>query len=124
MKKSASLALAAILALSGATAASAANRMANPSSKTTGASDTLNLSDTQQKSIWKDISHHASNQTAPTGFNAAVGTAIPSTVNTHPLPRQAARDVPAAKPYRYAMLQDKLLIVNPSDHKIADVVTK
>jgi hypothetical protein len=124
MKKSASLALAALLALSGATAASAANRMANPSNKTPGASDTLKLSNTQQKSIWKDISRQASNQTAPTGFNAAVGTAIPSTVSTHPLPRQAARDVPAAKPYRYAMLQDKVLIVNPSDHKIADVVTK
>jgi hypothetical protein len=29
---------------------------------------------------------------------------------------------PAVRPYRYAMTQDKLLIVNPSDHKIADVV--
>jgi len=89
MKKSASLALAALLALSGVTAASAANRMAmaSPSSKTP---DTLSLSDTQQKSIWKDISRHASNQTAPSGFNAAVGTAIPATVSTYPLPRQAA----------------------------------
>ena len=36
----------------------------------------------------------------------------------------AARDVPAAKPYRYAMLPDKVLIVNPADKKIADVVQK
>jgi hypothetical protein len=32
------------------------------------------------------------------------------------------RDVPAVKPYCYAMTQDKVLIVNPADHKIADVV--
>ncbi len=74
--------------------------------------------------IWKDISRHATNQTAPSGFNATVGEAIPSNVSTYPLPRQASRDVPAVKPYRYAMMQDKVLIVNPNDKKIADVVSK
>jgi Protein of unknown function (DUF1236) len=119
MKKSASLALAAALVLTGATAASARSHMSN---KTTGASDTLTLSDAQQQSIWNDVSKHAANQTAPADFNVAVGTEVPSAMNTYPLPRQAARDVPAVKPYRYAMTQDKVLIVNPSDHKIADVV--
>jgi hypothetical protein len=37
---------------------------------------------------------------------------------------QARRDVPEVKPYYHAMTEDKLLIVNPSDHKIADVVGK
>jgi hypothetical protein len=84
----------------------------------------LTLSGDQQKSIWNDVGARARNENAPSGFNAAVGTELPSSMSTHPMPRQAARDVPAAKPYRYAMTQDKLLIVNPSDHKIADVVTK
>jgi hypothetical protein len=119
MKKSASLALAAALVLTGATAATARSHMSN---KTTGASDTLTLTDEQQQSIWNDVSRHATNQTAPADFNAAVGTEVPSAINTYPLPRQAARDVPAVRPYRYAMTQDKVLIVNPSDHKIADVV--
>jgi hypothetical protein len=119
MKKSASLALAAALVLTGVTAASARSHMSN---KTTGASDTLTLTDAQQQSIWNDVSRHAANQTMPADFNAAVGTEVPSAINTYPLPRQAARDVPAVRPYRYAMTQDKVLIVNPSDHKIADVV--
>jgi hypothetical protein len=110
--------------MSGVSVASAASHMSNRSGNSAAASDRLELSSAQQKSIWKDISRHAANQSAPSGFSAAVGTAIPAGVNTYPLPRQAARDVPAAKPYRYAMLQDKLLIVNPSDKKIADVVTK
>ena len=124
MKRSASLVLAAALAVSGATAASAASHMSKMSSRTAAASDTLSLSGDQQKSIWKDISSHATNETAPSGFNAAVGTQVPKNLSTHPMPRQAARDVPAAKPYRYAMTQDKVVIVNPSDRKIADVVTK
>ena len=124
MKKSASVAVAAVLLLSGVSVASAASHMSNRSGSSAAASDKLDLSSAQQKSIWKDISRHAANQNAPSDFNPAVGTAIPDGVNTYPLPRRAARDVPAAKPYRYAMLQDKLLIVNPSDQKIADVVTK
>jgi len=119
MMKSASLALAGMLALSGVTAVSARSQMSN---KTPGASDTLTLSDEQQQSIWNDVSKHATNQNAPADFNAAAGTAVPSGMNTYPLPRQATRDVPAVKPYRYAMTQGKVLIVNPSDHKIADVV--
>ena len=121
MRKLASAAVAAALLLSGASIASAASHMSN---RAAAPSDTLNLSATQQKSIWKDISQHATSQSPPSGFNATVGEAIPSGVSTYPLPRQAARDVPAAKPYRYAMLQDKVLIVNPTDKKIADVVQK
>jgi hypothetical protein len=123
MMKSASVAVAALL-LSGVSAASAASHMSNRSTGSAMARDTLDLSATQQKDIWKDLSRHATNQTAPSGFNATVGEAIPSGVSTYPLPRQARRDVPAVKPYRYAMTQDKVLIVNPSDKKIADVVQK
>lgn len=124
MKNSASLVLAAVLALSGATAASAASHMSARSERTAGASDTLNLSGNQQASIWKDVSRHAANQTAPQDFNVQVGAAVPPSISTYPLPRRAARDVPAVRPYRYAMTQDRVLIVNPSDHKIADVVNK
>jgi hypothetical protein len=124
MKKSKSVAVAAVLLLSGVSVASAASHMSNRAGNSADASDKLDLSSAQQKSIWKDISRHAANQNAPSDFNPAVGTAIPDGVTTYPLPRRAARDVPAAKPYRYAMLQDKLLIVNPSDKMIADVVTK
>jgi len=124
MMKSASVAVAAALLLSGVSAASAASHMSKRSTGSATASDTLDLSATQQKDIWKDLSHHATSQTAPSGFSATVGEAIPSGVTTYPLPREAARDVPAVRPYRYAMMQDKVLIVNPNDKKIADVVQK
>lgn len=123
MKKPATLVVAALLAVSAVPAASMASQMSSRN-KTTGASDTLTLSDSQQKSIWNDVSRRASNESAPSGFNAAVGTVLPTDVSIHALPRRATRDVPEVKPYRYAMMQDKLLIVNPSDHKIADIVSK
>jgi len=119
---STALAVAAVL-LAGASAASAAgiqssNAMSHP------AKDTLTLSNAQQKTAWHDLYTKSLNQTAPSGFDAAVGAVVPNSVTTAPVPAKAASDVPALKPYRFAMLQKKLVIVNPSDHKIAEVITR
>ena len=43
---------------------------------------------------------------------------------TAPVTAKAASDVPALKPYKFAKEQKKLVIVNPSDQKIADVITR
>lgn len=63
------------------------------------------------------------NQTAPSGFNAIVGAVVPNSVTTAPVPSKAAGAVPSLKPYDFAILQKKLVIVNPSDNKIAEVIT-
>ncbi len=119
---SVALAAAAVL-LAGVSAASAAgiqssNTMSPP------AKDTLTLSKAQQKTAWHDLYTKALNQTAPLGFDTSVGAAVPNSVTTAPVPAKAASDVPALKPYNFAMLQKKLVIVNPSDHKIAEVITR
>jgi hypothetical protein len=64
------------------------------------------------------------NQRAPSGFNATVGAVVPNGVKIAPVTGKAASDVPALKPYNFAMLQHKLLIVNPSDKKIAEVIAR
>jgi hypothetical protein len=118
MKKQTSLALATAVLLSGITAASAAT-MANM----TKASDSLSLSGTQQKTAWRDLYEPSLNQNGPSGFHATAGAALPNGVTAAPVTSRAASDVPALRPYDFAMLQHKLVIVNPSDHKIADVIT-
>jgi hypothetical protein len=115
MKKQTTLALAAALVMFGAGAASAA---VGPR-----ASDTLNLSPTQQKTAWNDINKQASNQTAPADFNAMPGAVVPSVLKISSVPSKAARDVPSLRPYDFAIVQGKLLIVNPSDKKVAEVIT-
>jgi hypothetical protein len=37
---------------------------------------------------------------------------------------RAANDVPALNPYRFAMMEHKLMIINPSDGKIAEVIAR
>lgn len=118
MKTQASIALAAAVLLAGATAASAATM-----SNSAKASDTLSLTSTQQKTAWRDLYKPSLNQAAPSGFNVAVGAVIPNSVTTAPVSSKAARAVPSLKPYDFAMIQKKLVIVNPSDKKIAEVIT-
>ena len=116
----AALSLAGISAASAATMpnASAATKMAQP------ASDSLSLSSPQQHSAWKDLYVKSLNQKTPSGFDATAGAVVPNGVKIAPVTSKAASDVPALRPYDFAMAQHKLLIVNPSDKKIAEVITR
>jgi hypothetical protein len=126
MKPRTSIALAAAALLSGVSAASAAGMQQSNGGANMAptASDTLSLSSTQQKTAWKDLYTGSLNQKAPSGFSAVTGAVVPNTVTTAPITSKAASDVPALKPYNFAMLQHKLVIVNPADKKIAEVITR
>jgi len=115
MKKQTPIALATALLLAGVTAASAAGVAQST------ASDTLSLPSAQQKTAWNDL-HGRNKQNAPSGFTATVGSAVPNTLKIKPVPGKAASAVPALRPYDFAMVQGKLLIVNPSDRTIAEVI--
>jgi Protein of unknown function (DUF1236) len=117
MKKQ-SMALTAALLLSSVAAASAATMPSRAK-----ASDTLNLTSTQQKTAWGDLYMPSLDQKAPAGFNPVVGAVIPNGVATAAVPNKAVRSVPSLRPYDFAMVQGKLVIVNPSDKKIAEVIT-
>ncbi len=127
MKTQTTIALAAALLLGGAITASAADVASSHSgmaSSTTAkpASDTLNLNATQQKTAWNDLNSQAS-QNAPAGFNATDGAKVPATLKIEAVPAKAARDVSQLRPYDFTKVQNKILIVNPHDRMIAEVIT-
>jgi hypothetical protein len=129
MKRHTSIALAAALLLSGVAAASAASSSAASSSSHSTmarqkASDSLNLNAVQRKEAWTDLSSAANgNQKAPAGFDAAVGAVVPTTLKLEPITSSASSAVPSLRAYDFAMVGGKLLIVNPSDKKIAEIIT-
>ena len=85
-------------------------------------SDHLNLTNAQQKEIWQGVSKQSTKQTAPSGFNAAVGATIPSSVTLHAFPSDVTRQVPAVKSNDYAMMQSQLLVVDRTSKKIVDII--
>ncbi len=118
--KKISIALAAGLLMAGVSAAVAGTESPNTSAKVSRpASDLLHLTIGQQDATWNDLQHQATEQKAPWSFRANIGATVPSAVKTEAVPRKLASDVPSLKPYDFAMVRGKLLIVNPSDKKIA-----
>ena len=123
MKTRTVIALTAVALLSGVAGASAAG-MSHPQSQPMMASktsDTLSLTSQQRKTAWNDLSQ-TTKQKLPSGFNATVGAVVPGTFKIEPVPSKTAKDVPALKAYDFALVQGKVLIVNPSDRKIAGVI--
>jgi hypothetical protein len=85
-------------------------------------SDTVILSAAQRRAVWNALSK-AANQNAK-GHNATVGTFVPKTVTIKPIPGKVTAENPSLKPYDFAMVDHKLVIVDPTNKVIADVVTK
>jgi Skp family chaperone for outer membrane proteins len=83
--------------------------------------DTVILSAAQRKAVWKDLSKQPNNQSA-TGFNATIGTFVPSSVKIEPMPSKLTANNPKLRPYGFAMIGRKLVIVDPTNRVIADVL--
>ena len=87
--------------------------------------DKLSLTGKQQAIAWQDISKQATKEKVPARFAATIGAVVPSALITLPVPTTTSSKVPSLRPYQYALLDsNKLLIVNPNDKKVAEVITR
>lgn len=84
--------------------------------------DSLTLTQTQKQKIWQSLAS-ASGQSAPAGFTASEGATVPQQVSLQPLPQTASADLPAsARNMQYAKMRDEILIVDPKDRKVVEVI--
>jgi hypothetical protein len=120
------IALAAAAALaSGAGAASRAGQHTtsnDSASMQTTPKDDLALTRAQQRIVWRDIHKQGRSETAPTNFTAKVGATVPDDLSIQPMPAPIASRVLALKAYDYALLPKELLIINPTDKKVVNVI--
>lgn len=83
--------------------------------------ETIRMSATQRKAAWSDMHKQSPSQNAGS-FVPELGAILPGNVKVEPVPHKAVSSVPALAPYDFAMVQDELVIVNPSSKVIAYVV--
>jgi Protein of unknown function (DUF1236) len=96
------------------------NMSANSSRTSQRGSDTVILSAAQRTAAWNALSKQATNQNVA-GFDATIGTFVPSNVKIEPIPSKATANNPQLRPYDYAMVDHDLVIVDPTNKVIADV---
>lgn len=121
MNKRRSIALAAAVLLAGVSAASAAPSF--PANMSRQPTDTINLTIRQRKVAWNDL-HGQTEQKAPLSFHATTGATVPSAIKLQPVPSKLASAVPSLKSYDFAMIRGKLVIVDPSNKKVAAAMSE
>jgi len=53
---------------------------------------------------------------------AEVGEPIPQGMTPHPMPSEVAQKVPQVKSHRFILTEQQIVIVDPKDNKVADVI--
>jgi hypothetical protein len=62
-------------------------------------------------------------RTAPQGrFQPVIGADVPPMIELDPLPDEAVADNPTAKFYEYTIVQDRVVLVDPTKMRVVDVI--
>jgi len=93
-----------------------------PESAPPATARTINIT-AEQRHIIKEIVLKAPNvEKAPADVDVTVGSTVPSTVTVQPFPTDVSTKVPQVNAHTFFVQGDKVIIVNPVDNKIAEVV--
>src|SRR5262249_24342454 len=72
------------------------------------------LTAAQKAAIFSAVMLDKSKINSGVNFEVSVGDPIPPTVELHPLPAGALAEAPAARPYRYTLVADQVVLVDPA----------
>jgi Protein of unknown function (DUF1236) len=91
-----------------------------PTEQPAAATRSVNLTMENRHAI-KEIVKDAHVQDAPGNVALTVGATVPQSV-VHPLPEQIAAKVPQVKSHVFFIKDDKIVLVDPKDNKIVEVI--
>lgn len=113
----------ALLLLSGSVGPAAAQATTHPGAEVNPAAvPDLKLSAAQKQTIYSSISNQKQKETAPPTFRAAVGAAVPSSVELQALPKTIVDLIPELKDYQYAMVANQVLLVDPKSKQVVEII--
>ena len=81
----------------------------------------LNLTLEQRYTI-KEIIKDVKAAATPADVQAAVGEPIPPGISPQPMPSDVAQKVPQVKAHRYFLTAEQVVIVDPKDNKVVEVI--
>jgi hypothetical protein len=84
-------------------------------------SSRLNLT-LEQRHVIREIIKDMKTDAAPRDVQATVGEPIPQGVSPRPMPADVAQKVPQVKTHRFFVTAQQIVIVDPKDNKVTDVI--
>jgi len=89
---------------------------------TTEPSTALRLTPQQRAEIYAAVGKNKLRTPPPADLPVAVGAQIPPVTELYALPESVTAEVPSAKFYRYTIAQNQVVIVDPTNLKVVDVI--
>lgn len=119
-------AIAAALLASVGLAAAQTSPMSPPPSASPGGSasqsGSLQLNAQQKTQIFQTVTKEKVKTPPPANLQLSVGSQVPASVELYPLPANVVSQVPSAKQYKYTVAQNQVVLVDPTNMKIVDII--
>ena len=99
--------------------------MSSAAAKTGGITEPsteLRLTQQQRTEIYQAVSKNKLRTPPPPDLPVTVGAQIPPVTELYALPETVTAEVPSAKFYRYTIAQNRVVIVDPTNLKVVDVI--
>jgi hypothetical protein len=82
----------------------------------------LQLTPAQKTAIFQSVSKDKANIKSPPNMSASVGAQVPPSAELYILPDNVVADSPAAKAYKYTIVQNQVLLVDPTTMRVVEVI--
>jgi len=80
----------------------------------------IDLSPDQRTTIYRSMSRERIAVAPPADFRARVGVEVPATVELYPVPETV--EVPAIRRYRYTVIDNQVVLVDPGTHRVVEII--
>lgn len=87
-----------------------------------GASGAVNLTQEQRTKISTTIKQTNVRPVTNVNFNISVGATVPRTIELHPLPATIVEVYPQWRGYRFILVRDEIIIIEPGSYRIVAVI--
>jgi hypothetical protein len=82
----------------------------------------LQLSAAQKTAIFNAVSKDRSRIVTPGNFRASIGAPVPPSIELYALPPEAVANAQAASSYRYTMVNNQVVLVDPLTMQVVDII--
>jgi hypothetical protein len=79
------------------------------------------LTPAQRNAIYREVSSDKG-KTASKSFSPIIGGDVPPMIELYAMPDDAFADIPAAKLYKFTMVENKVVVVDPTHMRVIDVI--
>ncbi len=76
----------------------------------------------ERAAIYRSVTEQKSPAAVPFDLEVGIGTILPDAIEIRPLPKPILDQIPEAKKYNYAVWREQVLLIDPAERRVADIL--